>query len=61
MQLGRKHLCGVGAPDYVASERGRRGGGRGGSVSQGGQRDVASRFATCRAVLTVKFGRQAVQ
>lgn len=61
MQLGRKHLCGVGAPYRVASERWRRGGGRGGGVSQGGQGDVAGRFAARRAVLAVKFGRQAVQ
>lgn len=61
MQLGRKHLCGVGAPNRVASERWRRGGGRGGGVSQGGQRDVAGRFTACRAVLAVKFGREAVQ
>lgn len=61
MQLGGKHLCGVGAPHRVASERRRRGRGRGGGVSQGGQRDVAGRFAARRAVLAVKFGRQAVQ
>lgn len=61
MQLDRKHLCGVGAPYRVARERWRRGCGRGGGVSQGGQRDVACRFAACRAVLAVKFGRQAVQ
>lgn len=61
MQLGGKHLCGVRAPDCVPSERRRRGGGRRGSVSQGGQGDVAGRFAACRAVLAVQFGRQAVQ
>lgn len=61
MQLGRKCLCGVRAPDCVTSEGWRRGGGGGGSVSQGGQGDVAGRFAACRAVLSVQFGRQAVQ
>lgn len=61
MQLGRKHLCGVGAPYRVTSERWRRGGGRGWCVSQGGQWDVAGRFAASRAVLAVKFGRQAMQ
>lgn len=61
MQLGRKHLCGVGAPHRVTSERWRRGGGRGGGVSQGGQRDVAGRFAARGAVLAVEFRRQAVQ
>lgn len=30
-------------------------------MSQGGQRDVASRFTACRAILTVKFGREAMQ
>lgn len=61
MQLGGKHLCGVGAPDCVTGERWRRGGGGGGSVSQRGQGDVAGRLAACRAVLTVQFRRQAVQ
>lgn len=61
MQLGGKHLCGVGAPDCVAAQRWRGGGGRGGGVSEGGQRDVAGRFAASRAVLAVKFRRQSVQ
>lgn len=61
MQLGGKYLRGVGATNCVARERWRRGGGRGGGVSQGGQRDVAGRFAARRAVLAVEFGRQAVQ
>lgn len=29
-------------------------------MSQGGQRDVASRFTACGAILAVKFGREAV-
>lgn len=58
MQLGRKHLRGIGAPYRVPSERWRRRGGRGRGVSQGRQWDVASRFAASRAVLPVKFGRQ---
>lgn len=61
MQLDRKHLRGVGAPDRVAGQRRRRGSGRRGGVSQGGQRDVASRFTARRAILTVKFGREAMQ
>lgn len=61
MELGGEHLGGVGAPYRVAAERRRGGGGRGGSVSQRGQRDVAGGFATRRAVLAVEFGRQAVQ
>lgn len=61
MQLGRKHLRCVGAPYCVTSERWWRGGGRGRGVGQGGQWDVAGRFAASRAVLAVKFGRQAVQ
>lgn len=61
MQLGGKHLCGVGASYRVASERRRRGCSWGGSVSQRGQRNVAGRFAACRAVLAMKFGRQAMQ
>lgn len=61
MQLGGKHLCGIGAPYSVATERRGRGGGWGGGVSQGGQRDVAGRFAARRAVLAVKFGGQAMQ
>lgn len=61
MQLGGKGLGGVGAPHRVPGE-GRRGGGGGGrGVGERGEWDVAGRFAACGAVLSVKFGGQAVQ
>lgn len=61
MQLGGKHLGGVGAPDSVAGERRGGGSGRGRGVSQRGQRDVAGRLAARGAVLAVKLGGQAVE
>lgn len=60
MQLRWKDLSSVGAPNRVTTERWRRGGGWGRGVGQGRQRDVACRFAASRAVLAVKFGREAM-
>lgn len=61
MELDGKGLCCVGAPYGVTRQRWRGGLGWGRCVGQGGQRDVASRFASGRAILAMKFRGEAVQ